>query len=107
MVEFPYAARTWDETIGETGEGTLVITQDGAKVSSTLTISDLPPVQTSGKFNKKAPQTITGGVIITVMGTGTKPTTGTFTFAEDFTSFEGTATLKNGDQVTLAGSLDT
>lgn len=237
MVQFPNVAGTWAVTVGGTGEGTLVITQDGAKVSSTLTIAQLPPIHTSGKFtkrhthelsgstkvgglesphkikvtvtivfplgslnpttfigqatvdgqnislngtkqvgtgtlappngakaakpfhnisgsyvfsisgdqlgtiegtlhviqtgkrkelvygqmtgvidaavsvvgkfNKKAPQTITGGVVITVVGTGTKPAAGTITFGEDFTSFEGTATLENGDELTLSGDLDT
>lgn len=57
-IDAPNVVGTWTVTVTGLGEGTAVLTQKGAKVTSVISVDGFPNFTTVGKFKAKSPHSI-------------------------------------------------
>lgn len=102
-VASPNVAGTW---LVETdfGDGTAVLTQKGAKVTSVITVQGFPTFTTVGKFKAKSPNSISDSFKIATPE-GKIPVSVTINFGESSnpTSFTGSVTVA-GETASLTGT---
>jgi hypothetical protein len=103
--EFPNVGGTWDIAIAGVGEGTAVLTQNGAKVTGVITVEGFAPINTKAKFTKAHPHSLldTTKLKLPEVGKILVKTDIEFPEGSNPTTFTGDANI-NGDDFTLTGT---
>lgn len=103
-VSAPNVVGTWDVVVTGLGEGTAVLTQKGAKVTSVISVEGFPNFNTVGKFKAKTPHSISDTFkIATPEGKITVSITIDFGESSNPTSFTGSVTVY-GQTASLVGT---
>lgn len=96
-IQFPQVAGTWDVDVVGQGTGTVIVTQDGAKVTASFEVPTLGSFVAKGHFAGAHPHEIVSRVRVTIPDVGRVRIRTEINFPEDSanpTTFTGTAEAK-------------